>query len=147
MDLGVEHSGARVAPPHTATLQASAMILLDTSAVLFLLAGHRRGDRLRAHVGRLRFTPVALLEMRFLQEVGRGVFTTDRPADAVAADPRWTVDDPPVSFLIGRALDLSWTRDPFDRLITAHAIYRGWRLATSDGAMLDNLAPHLTLEL
>jgi PIN domain nuclease of toxin-antitoxin system len=123
------------------------MILLDTSAVLFLLTGHRRADPLRAHAGRLRFTPVVLLELQFLQEVGRGVFTTDRPADAVAADPRWTVDDPPLSFLIRNALELTFTRDPFDRLIMAHAIHRGWRLATSDGAMIDHLASNLTLLL
>lgn len=123
------------------------MILLDTSAVLFLLAGHRRASRLRPHAGRLRFTPLALLELQFLQEVGRGVFTTDRPADAVTADPRWAVDDPPLTSLIRHALELSWTRDPFDRLIAAHALFRGWRLATADRAMLDHLPPHLTLEL
>jgi predicted nucleic acid-binding protein len=123
------------------------MILLDTSAVLFLLAGHRRARPLRPHAGRLRFTPVALLELQFLKDVGRGIFTTDRPADAVAEDPRWTVDDPPLSSVIRHALELSWTRDPFDRLIAAHAVYRGWRLATSDGAMIDNLPSHLTLTL
>ena len=123
------------------------MILLDTSAVLFLLAGHRRARPLRAHSGRLKFTPVALLELQFLQEAGRGRFTLARPADAVAADPRWSVDDPPVSSLIRHALELTWTRDPFDRLIAAHAVHRGWRVATSDAAMIDNLPAHLTLAL
>ena len=123
------------------------MILLDTSAVLFLLAGHRRARPLRPHAGRLRFTPIALLELQFLQEAGRGVFTTERPADAVAEDTRWAVDDPPLSSVIRHALDLTWTRDPFDRLIAGHAVYRGWRLATSDGAMVDNLPSHLTLSL
>ena len=123
------------------------MILLDTSAVLFLLAEHRRGRPLKSHEGRLRFTPVALLELQFLQEVGRGVFTTDQPADAVSDDRRWTVDDPPVAALMRHALDLTWTRDPFDRLIAAHAVYRGWRLATSDGTILDNLPSHMVLAL
>ena len=123
------------------------MILLDTSALLFLLAGHRRARPLRPHAGSLRFTPVALLELQFLQEVGRGVFTTDRPADAVAEDPRWTVDDPPLTLVIRQALELAWTRDPFDRLIAAHAVYRGWRLATSDGDMIANLPSHLVLPL
>ena len=45
------------------------------------------------------------------------------------------------------ALELTWTRDPFDRLIAGHAVYRGWRLATSDGGMIDNLPSHLTLAL
>jgi len=123
------------------------MILLDTSAVLFLLARHRRAHPLAAHRGKLRFTPVALLELEFLQEVGRGVFTTDRPADVVADDPRWIVDDPPLASVIRHALELTWTRDPFDRLIAAHAVHRGWRLATSDSVLLDSLPSHLTLAL
>lgn len=123
------------------------MILLDTSAVLFLLAGHRRARPLRPYAGKLRFTPVALLELQFLQEVGRGTFTTAHPVDAVAGDPRWTVDDLTLSSLVGHALELTWTRDPFDRLIAAHAVHRGWRLATSHGTMLDNLPAHLALEL
>jgi PIN domain nuclease of toxin-antitoxin system len=135
------------APADAAPLQVHAMILLDTNAVLFLLAGHRRARPLRQYTGRLRFTPVALLELQFLQEVGRGIFTTDEPANAVADDPRWIVDDPPLSAVIRHAMDLTWTRDPFDRLIAAHAVFRGWRLATSDGLMLDNLPSHLALSL
>ena len=123
------------------------MILLDTSAVLFLLTGHRRARPLGPHSGKLRFTPIALLELEFLQEVGRGTFTTARPADMVAEDPRWIVDDPPLSSVIRHALALTWTRDPFDRLIAAHAVFRGWRLATSDGVMLDSLPAHLMLAL
>jgi PIN domain nuclease of toxin-antitoxin system len=37
------------------------------------------------------------------------------------------------------AVDLSWTRDPFDRLIVAHARLRGWRLATGDRMILAEL--------
>jgi PIN domain nuclease of toxin-antitoxin system len=145
--VGVDGARPSDAPAGDAARKASAMILLDTSAVLFLLAGHRRARPLRPHAGRLRFTPVALLELHFLQEAGRGVFTTDRPADAVADDHRWTVDDPPLSFVIRHAAEFTWSRDPFDRLIAAHAMYRGWRLATADGTMIENLPSHLMLAL
>lgn len=123
------------------------MILLDTSAVLFLLAGHRRARPLKPHAGKLRFSPVVLIELQFLHEVGRGAFTTDHPAEAVAADPRWTVDDPSLAAVIRHALVLPWTRDPFDRLIAAHTVYRSWRLATSDSTIIDNLPTHLLLPL
>ncbi len=123
------------------------MILLDTNAVLFLLVDHLRARPLRAHAGKLRFTPIALMELQFLQEIGRGTFTTADPAEAVAEDPRWLVDDPPLSAIIRHTLDLGWTRDPFDRLIAAHALYRGWRLATSDRVLLDHLPSHLALPL
>lgn len=130
-------------PPATDT----AMILLDTNAVLFLLAAHPRAAPLRAHAGRLRFSPVVLMEMQFLQEIGRGKFTTDNPVDAVARDARWEVDDPPLAAVVRHTLDLRWTRDPFDRLVAAHALFRNWRLATSDRSLLDNLPTHLTLPL
>ncbi len=123
------------------------MILLDTSAVLFLLGDHRRARPLQAHLGRLRFTPIVLMELQFLHEVGRGSFTTARPIEAVAEDPRWTVDDVPLSSIVRHTMELGWTRDPFDRLIAAHTIFRGWRLATSDGTLLDNLPAHLVLAL
>jgi PIN domain nuclease of toxin-antitoxin system len=41
--------------------------------------------------------------------------------------------------LFDAAVDLSWTRDPFDRLIVAHARLRGWRLATGDRVILAEL--------
>jgi PIN domain nuclease of toxin-antitoxin system len=49
-------------------------------------------------------------------------------ADASAAD------------LVQAAAELSWTRDPFDRLIAAHAIVAGAPLLTADRTILDNLA-------
>jgi PIN domain nuclease of toxin-antitoxin system len=41
--------------------------------------------------------------------------------------------------LFDAAIDLPWTRDPFDRLIVAHARVRGWRLATGDRKILGKL--------
>ena len=128
-------------------LIAAALILLDTNAVLFLVTGHRRAKALARHAGRLYFTSFAMLEMQFLQEAGRGAFTSSPPADAVHEDPRWTVDDPPLEGVVRRAMALIWTRDPFDCLITAHALYRGWRLATSDSNILRNLPESSTLSL
>jgi PIN domain nuclease of toxin-antitoxin system len=66
---------------------------------------------------------------------------------AIAVDDRWTLDEPPAAAWFAAALDLSWTRDPFDRLIAAHARLRGWRLATSDETLLARLGPRSTLEL
>jgi PIN domain nuclease of toxin-antitoxin system len=34
---------------------------------------------------------------------------------------------------------VGWTRDPFDRLLVAHAFYRGWRLATGDHDLIERL--------
>jgi predicted nucleic acid-binding protein len=123
------------------------VILLDTNAVLYLLSAHRRARPLAAHLGRLGFSPMVLLELQFLAETGRGRFTSGSPAAAVRNDPRWSVDDPPLDGVVTRALDVGWTRDPFDRLIAAHALYRGWRLATSDAAMLTHMPAGMTVAL
>jgi hypothetical protein len=49
--------------------------------------------------------------------------------------------------LFEAAFDLSWTRDPFDRLIVAHAQMRGWRLATGDRMILANLPGNAVIAL
>jgi PIN domain nuclease of toxin-antitoxin system len=40
--------------------------------------------------------------------------------------------------LLQRSLELSWTRDPFDRLIAAHSLARRLALSTTDEIMLQN---------
>ena len=57
------------------------------------------------------------------------------------------LDYPPAGDWFLRAADLSWTRDPFDRLLVAHARLRGWRLATGYWALLARLGDRERLEL
>jgi PIN domain nuclease of toxin-antitoxin system len=120
------------------------VILLDTNALIWLLAEHRRARPLQRGGRRLYVSPVSLLELRFLDETGR---IRMRAGVDPLADPRFAVDDPPTLGLFAAALDLAWTRDPFDRLLAAHARLRRWRLATADGHLLEHLGPGGTLEL
>jgi hypothetical protein len=64
-----------------------------------------------------------------------------------AEDERWVLDDPPAASWFAAALDLSWTRDPFDRLLVAHARIRGWRLASGDTVLLGHLRDPERLEV
>lgn len=59
----------------------------------------------------------------------------------LASDDRWRLDEPPAGRWFAAACDLGWTRDPFDRLLAAHARLRGWKLATADDVLLERLAP------
>jgi PIN domain nuclease of toxin-antitoxin system len=62
-------------------------------------------------------------------------------------DQRWVLDDPSAAEWFSVALGLTWTRDPFDRLLAAHARYRGWKLATGDGHLVAELGPDSVVEL
>jgi PIN domain nuclease of toxin-antitoxin system len=123
------------------------VILLDTSAVVWLHQGHRRARPLARHGGRLYVSPASLLELQLLVEIGR---LRLRPAGTVAqlADlDGVALDDPPSAAWFTDALAIGWTRDPFDRLLVAHARLRGWRLATGDGELLRRLGPETVLEV
>jgi PIN domain nuclease of toxin-antitoxin system len=120
------------------------MILLDTSALVWILAGHRRVRRLLKESERLYVSPVSLLELRFLEELGKVRFRSDVQLEK---DPRFAVDDPSTLALFSAALHLASTRDPFDRLLVAHAQLRRWRLATADRLLLERLGPSQTVEL
>ncbi len=121
------------------------MILLDTNAVIWLDQDHRRARPL-ARAGRLYLSPASLLELQFLHEVGR-LQLPDAGVDAIAHDDRWALDDPPAASWFLLAADLTWTRDPFDRLLVAHAKLRGWKLATGDDRLLERLGPRERLTL
>lgn len=123
------------------------MILLDTNAILFLVTGHRRARPLLSSKKPLYVSPMSLLELELLVSIGRitaqgGVRVAD-----VASDSRWVVDDVSFAELIDESLALAWTCDIFDRLITAHALRRGWTLATSDERILSKLPERRTLAL
>lgn len=119
------------------------MILLDTNALIWLAAGHKRARPLVDQAAPLRLSPASLLEVQFLEESGR--LRVD--IDAVVADPRWKVDEPSALSWMLRAGEERWTRDPFDRLIVAHARLRGWRLATADADVLQRLRARESFKL
>lgn len=121
------------------------MILLDTNALIWLSTGDRRARLLRQHA-RVFVSPASLLELECLIELDRLRLRADS-LDAFTADPRWVVDDPPSAAWFREAWSLGWTRDPFDRLLVAHARLRGWRLATADTDLLNRLAPTEMLAL
>ena len=123
------------------------MILLDTNALLWLERSHPRSRALRRWAGRLYISPASLFELQFLSEIGRIRLRPLSDLADLADSLGCPLDDPPAAAWFAQAQDLGWTRDPFDRLIAAHAQYRGWKLATGDATMLANLKPNVVVEL
>lgn len=77
-------------------------------------------------------SPVSLLELQFLSEVGRLEFRHGEFLEALRTDPRFILDEVPLVALVSHALPLTWTRDPFNRLLAAHSAARRTPLATLD---------------
>jgi len=112
------------------------MIYLDTHVLLWLHGGlldrfTTRGRRLLEQ-NDLMISPCVKLELQYLFEIGR----TTVPADLVVGDLDGQIGlsicDLPFGIVVNRALALDWTRDPFDRLISAQALCRGIPLLTKD---------------
>jgi len=122
------------------------VILLDTNALIWIDQGDKRTRSLAKQRRRLYISPASLLELQFLSEARR-IRLEDRDINALADDDRWMLDDPPAAAWFATAMHLGWTRDPFDRLLAAHAQFRDWKLATADRALLDRLGARYSLEL
>lgn len=108
--------------------------LLDTHFLLWIVL---RVPRIDAFPWLERYrpwgvSPASFLEIQFLAEVGRLEVRQPGFMEAVSRDPRFVVDEVPLTALIAHALPLSWTRDPFDRLLAAHSTARRVPLCTLD---------------
>ena len=122
------------------------MILLDTHAVIWLAKDHRRARRLHDYA-RLYISPATVLELQVLVEAGRLRLAGAINVQEIAEDLRWRLDEPPAGRWFAEACELGWTRDPFDRLIAAHARVRRWKLATADEVLLEKLPASAVLAL
>jgi PIN domain nuclease of toxin-antitoxin system len=141
MGLGLDREGSSIPTPPPAIV-----ILLDTNALIWLEQGNQRVKKLTGGHKRIYISPASVLELQILLEAGRIRLRASGVADLIDRGP-WLLDDPPAAEWFESALDLSWTRDPFDRLLAAHALFRGWRLASADVLLLEHLPDRLRLEI
>jgi len=80
----------------------------------------------------LGVSPMALLELEYLHEIGRIVPSAAEIMAELSRALELRVCDRPFHDVVAQALGLRWTRDPFDRLIVAQAICAGATLVTKD---------------
>jgi PIN domain nuclease of toxin-antitoxin system len=86
-----------------------------------------------------RISPLTVLELAYLQEIGRARDRVQTMLAALRRDIGAEVADVSLTTLAQSAVDLHWTRDPFDRMISAHAIVENAPLLTADRTIRDNL--------
>jgi PIN domain nuclease of toxin-antitoxin system len=80
----------------------------------------------------LRVSPVVLLELHFLHEVGRIGADPDRFYAEVIDEGLIRESPDLVASVVREGKSLAWTRDPFDRLIVGAAILHRAKLVTKD---------------
>ncbi len=84
-------------------------------------------------------SPMVLLELAYLHELGRARDPAKTMLAALRREVGVQIAEVSLNEVVQVSLDLSWTRDPFDRLIAAHAIAAGSPLLTADRTIRENL--------
>jgi PIN domain nuclease of toxin-antitoxin system len=123
----------------------AAVTYLDTHVVVWLYAGMPErlppSIRQRLNASDLYISPMVMLELQYLYEIGR----TTEPGSVVVLDLSQRiglrVSGESFQQTITLALQQTWTRDPFDRIIVGQAALQQHTLVTKDRAMRDHY-PH-----
>jgi PIN domain nuclease of toxin-antitoxin system len=118
------------------------MIHLDTHVVVWLY--NREPDRfssmalnlLDEHI--LKISPMVRLELQFLYEIGRFLNSADEILAYLEQRIQLSLSTADFDQVITHALNLSWTRDPFDRIIIAQSISEDVPLLTKEAKILQN---------
>lgn len=116
---------------------------LDTHVALWLAAGDRKRLRPVMHHlrrGRLAIAPMVYFELARLHEIGRVREPADRVVGALVGAVGLGVAEAAFYEACRAAAELTWTRDPFDRLIVATAALAGARLLTADTTILEHFS-------
>jgi PIN domain nuclease of toxin-antitoxin system len=122
--------------------KSGTVIFLDTHIVVWLYFG--LSEKLSPISTKLIdqedlfVSPVVRLELQLLKEIGRIEVDPLRIVATLESDLDIHTVDLPSSKLISAAMDLEWTRDPFDRLIVAATIAARGKLISRDERIRKN---------
>ena len=120
------------------------MIHLDAHVALWLYL--QDAGRIPAAVRRridaedLLVAPTVVLEMEYLHEIGRLTDPTAAVVASLSAGAGLQVSKASFAACVDVALDLTWTRDPFDRLIVGAAVAERAPLVTADRVVREHHA-------
>jgi PIN domain nuclease of toxin-antitoxin system len=110
---------------------------LDTCVVVWLFGGETEKLSKAAAQGireaeQILVSPAVLLELQLLHEIKRARTAARKVIERLSADIGLAICRIPFADVVEDALDQAWTRDPFDRLIVAHASAANAPLITKD---------------
>lgn len=115
----------------------AALAYLDTHVLVWLYAEGKTAlpeasVRLIEETEDLRISPMVRLELQYLHEIGRLTRPPLPVLDALESTLGLAICSTPFPAVIREAEQLHWTRDPFDRIIVAHAAIQEAPLITRD---------------
>jgi PIN domain nuclease of toxin-antitoxin system len=120
------------------------LIYLDTHVTVWLYSGlvEKLSNTARQLINThdIFISPAVRLELQYLLEVQRVTAAPDTIVTDLANRIGLQVCAKPFNRIVSEALASTWTRDPFDRLIAAHAGLDDDVLVTKDGNILRNYA-------
>ncbi|MCH9699145.1 MAG: PIN domain-containing protein [Gammaproteobacteria bacterium] len=116
------------------------MIFLDTHIVVWLYAGYTNKLTQTAtnaiEDNNVLISQVAKLEMQYLHEIGRVTAAPDIIIKYLSSAIGLNLATMNAEDVFDQAMKYQWTRDVFDRLITAEADITGTSLITKDRTIL-----------
>jgi PIN domain nuclease of toxin-antitoxin system len=121
------------------------MIYLDTHVLVMLfqdvrLIGKQSRRALQRDVAIL-ISPIVTLELQFLYEIGRIRYTPKTILHAMEKELGVQLCARGFADVIAAAQEMTWTRDPFDRIIVAQASLQGNKLVTKDATIQKHYRP------
>ena len=115
------------------------MVYLDTHLVLWLYAGSLdliSKEVLRAiEEDELYISPIVELELQYLKEIRKIKKSPSEITEALRREINLKVCVKDFHSIIRESLSVHWTRDPFDRIIVAHASLNNNTLLTKDDSI------------
>ena len=119
------------------------IIMIDTHIVIWLYSGNvnelSKIAQTNIETHDLLISPIILLELQYLLEIGKILISPKEIYNDLHFRIGLRIDNETLwSNVTYAALELNWTRDPFDRLICAHAKVLKSKLITRDKVILSN---------
>jgi PIN domain nuclease of toxin-antitoxin system len=115
---------------------------LDTHLVVWLYSGNlelinqKIRDIIETH--EVFFSPIVKLEIQYLKEINKIKETSEKVIEALKNEIGLKESKADFSKVVDASIKLSWTRDPFDRLIVSNALITNSVLLTKDDNILRN---------
>jgi PIN domain nuclease of toxin-antitoxin system len=118
------------------------LIYLDTHVVIWLYGDNvNRLSPLAENLIRendIYISPMIRLELQYLYEIGRLGSSPNQIIEYLTNQANLRICQKDFSLIIQQAMQISWTRDVFDRLIVANAMVNENILLSKDHKILEN---------